>query len=272
LRAFGHNTSSSIHVISEALKYAYSDNDKFVADPDYVNVPIYGIVSKDRAREIAGQIDLRKVSSNVSLYGADGFDSRVSIRQDDKYDSITEGTAHLSVIDKERNMVSITDSINYYFGSGVVINNTGILMNDTMHDFSLEHWHVNSVEPGKRPRSWMSPTLVLKNGKPFLTLGSAGGPKIVSSVLQVIINVIDFNMRIEKAVQAPRFHCQGNEVSLESSIPLKIREELVEKGHPVKERDEWWFFGAVQAALVDLRTNQIYGAADPRRDGIAIKE
>lgn len=272
LRAFGHNTSSSIHVISEALKYAYSDNDKFTADPDYVNVPIYGIVSKDRAREIAGQIDLRKVSSNVSLHGADGFDSRVSIRQDDKYDSITGGTAHLSVIDKERNMVSITDSINYYFGSGVVINNTGILMNDTMRDFSLEHWHINSVEPGKRPRSWMSPTLVLKNGKPFLTLGSAGGPKIVSSVLQVIINVIDFNMRIEKAVQAPRFHCQGNEVSLESSIPLKIREELVEKGHPVKERDEWWFFGAVQAALVDLRTNQIYGAADPRRDGIAIKE
>ncbi len=266
LRAFGHNTSSSIHVISEALKYAYSENNKFVADPDYVNVPIRRIVSKDHAREIAGQIDLRKVSSNVLPYEAGGFDSRVS------YDSITGGTAHLSVIDKERNMVSITDSTNYYFGSGVIIKNTGILMNDTMRDFSLEHGHVNSVEPGKRPRSWMSPTLVLKKGRPFLTLGSAGGPKIVSSVLQVIINVIDFNMNIEQAVQAPRFHCQRSELSLESPIPLKIRGELVEKEHPVKERDEWWFFGAVQAALVDMRTNQICGAADPRRDGIAMKE
>jgi len=273
LRAFGHNSSSSVHVICEALKYVYSENNKFVADPDYVNVPIRMIVSKDHAREIAKQIDLRKASSNVSPYGADGFDSRVSIRQDAKNDSIIGGgTAHLSVIDKERNMVSITDSINYYFGSGVVIKNTGILMNDTMRDFSLEHGDVNSVEPGKRPRSWMSPTLVLKDGKPFLTLGSAGGPKIVSSVLQILINVIDFNMDIERAVQAPRFHCQGNEISVESSFPLKIRGELAERGHPVKERDEWWFFGAVQAVLVDMRTNQICGIADPRRDGIAIKE
>ena len=272
LRSFGHNTSSSIHVISEVLKHAYSENNKFIADPDYVNVPIHRIVSKDHAREIAKQIDLRKASSSVSPYSDASFNSRVLIRQDDKYDSTTGGTAHLSVIDKERNMVSITDSINYYFGSGVVIKNTGILMNDTMRDFSLEHGHVNSVEPGKRPRSWMSPTLVLKNGKPFLALGSAGGPKIVSSVLQVIINVIDFNMNIEQAVQAPRFHCQGNEISLEPTMPLKIREELEEKGHSVEERNEWWFFGAVQAALVDMRTNQICGAADPRRDGIAIKE
>ena len=272
LRAFGHNTSSSIHVISEALKYAYGESNKFVADPDYVNVPIHRLISKDHGREIARQIDLRKVSPNVLPYGNDGFDSRVRIRQDDRYDSITGGTAHLSVIDKEGNMVSITDSINYYFGSGVVIKNTGILMNDTMRDFSLEHGHINSVEPGKRPRSWMSPTLVLKNGKPFLTLGSAGGPKIVSSVLQVIINVIDFNMSIEKAVQAPRFHCQEREISLEPPIPLKIRGELIEKGHPVEKRDEWWFFGGVQAALIDLRTNQICGMADPRRDGIAIKE
>ncbi len=272
LRAFGHNTSSSIHVISEVLKHAYSENNKFIADPDYVNVPIHRIVSKDHAREIAGQIDIRKASSSVSPYSDASFNSRVSVSQDAKNDSTTGGTAHLSVIDKERNMASITDSINYYFGSGVVIKNTGILMNDTMRDFSLEHGHVNSVEPGKRPRSWMSPTLVLKNGKPFLALGSAGGPKIVSSVLQVIINVIDFNMNIEKAVQAPRFHCQGNKISLEPTMPLKIRGELAEKGHPVKERNEWWFFGAVQAALVDMRTNQIYGAADPRRDGIAIKE
>ena len=272
LRAFGHNTSSSIHVISEALKYAYGENNKFVADPDYVNVPIHRLISKDHGREIAKQIDLRKVSPNVLPYENDWFDSRVRIRQDDRYDSITGGTAHLSVIDKEGNMVSITDSITYYFGSGVVIKNTGILMNDTMRDFNLEHGHINSVEPGKRPRSWMSPTLVLKNGKPFLTLGSAGGPKIFSSVLQVIINVIDFNMNIEQAIQAPRFHCQGREISLEPPIPLKIRGELIEKGHPVKERDEWWFFGGVQAALIDLRTNQICGMADPRRDGIAIKE
>ena len=273
LRDLGHNSSPSVHVICEALKYVYSENNKFVADPDYVNVPIRRIVSKDHAREIAKQIDLRKASSNVSPYGADGFDSRVSKSQDAENDSIIGGgTAHLSVIDKERNMISVTDSINYYFGSGVVIKNTGILMNDTMRDFSPEHGRANSVEPGKRPRSWMSPTLVLKDGKPFLTLGSAGGPKIVSSVLQVLINVIDFNMDIERAVQAPRFHCQGGEISVESSFPLKIRGELAERGHSVRERDEWWFFGAVQAVLVDLRTNQICGTADPRRDGIAIKE
>jgi gamma-glutamyltranspeptidase/glutathione hydrolase len=169
-------------------------------------------------------------------------------------------------------VASITDSINYYFGSGVVIENTGILMNDTMRDFDSKLDAINSIEGGKRPRSWMSPTIVLVEDKPFLALGSAGGPKIVSSVLQVLINVIDFKMNIEEAVRAPRFHCQGSVVSIDPAIPLPIREELKTKGHVVEERGEWWFFGAVQAALVDPETDETHGTADPLRDGTAIIE
>jgi gamma-glutamyltranspeptidase/glutathione hydrolase len=118
----------------------------------------------------------------------------------------------------------------------------------------------------------MSPTIFMVADQPLLALGSAGGPKIVSSILQVLINVIDFKMNIEKAVGAPRFHCQGSVVSVDPAIPLPVREKLRAKGHPVEERGEWWFFGAVQAALVDPETDEAHGAADPLRDGDAIKE
>ena len=273
LAGLGHNTASSIHVIAESLKRAYLDNDNLVADPDFIIVPTNKLTAKDYAREMSRQIDLGRASARVSPYQNEGFNSRVPPHQSGRSDFSKRGnTAHLVAVDRERNMVSITDSINYYFGSGVVIENTGILMNDTMRDFRQEDGKINSIEAGKRPKSWMSPTLVMVDGKAFLAVGSAGGPKIVSGVLQVLINVIDFKMNIAEAVQAPRFHCQGNEISVAPTIPRKVREELREKGHLIKERGEWWFFGAVQAALVDPKTNEIHGVADPLRDGVAIKE
>lgn len=266
LKNFRHNTSKSIHLISESLKYALNDKNLFIADPEFADVSIAKITSKAYAAEIAGKINLKKTSTVDSASKDRGH---VSCSGND----CTKGdTAHLTVIDRDRNVVSITDSINDFFGSGIVIENTGILMNNTMDDFNQEQGDNNSIEGGKRPASCMSPTVVLKSGKPFLSVGSAGGPRIISAVLQVIINVIDFDMGLGAAVEAPRFHCQGGEIYVEHSISKKVRKELIKKGQEICQRDEWWFVGGVQAALLDPRTNKIYGAADPRRDGIAIEE
>lgn len=266
LKSFGHNTSMSIHLISESLKHAFSDKNLFMADPEFVDVSADKITSKTYAAEIAGKIYLEKASTVDSASKARGH---VNCSGND---CIKGDTAHLTVIDRDRNVVSITDSINDFFGSGIVIENTGILMNDTMDDFCQEQGNINSIEGGKRPASCMSPTVVLKNGKPFLSVGSAGGPRIISAVLQVIINVIDFDMGIRAAVEAPRFHCQGGEIYVEHSISKKLRRELIKKGQEICQRDEWWFVGGVQAALLDPGTNKIYGTADPRRDGKAIEE
>lgn len=259
LGKLGHNSAESIHTISEAMMQAFADKGKYIADPDFVELPYEGLMSKEYARDMTKKLDMRKASASTSPGEPQEYRS---------------DTVHFSVIDKDRNVVAMTESIECYFGSGVVVPGTGFLLNDQMHDFDPEPGGINSIEPGKRPASSMAPVILLRDGEPFMALGGSGGPRIVSSTIAVITNVVDFGMDIRQAVGAPRFHSQNKEVNLDPAIPQSVRNSLEAMGHKVTLRDvvqnEWWYFGAVQAIMQDSKKGYVAGAADPRRDGEAM--
>jgi len=224
-----------------------------------VRVPYEGLISKGYAKEIAKRINPEKSSTDVKAGNPERY------RND---------TVHFSVIDKDKNVVAMTESIECYFGSGVTVPGTGFLLNDQMHDFDPEPGGVNSVEPGKRPASSMAPVIVLKDEKPFIALGGAGGPRIITASIAVLTNVIDFGMDLREAVAAPRFHAQNMEVNVDPAVPKTAQDSLRKMGHKVIVRDvniaEWWYFGGVQAVMFNRKTGYMTGAADPRRDGQAI--
>lgn len=237
---------------------AFADKGKFIADPDFVELPYEGPMSKDYARDVAKKLDMMKASPSIAP------------SEPQKYRS---DTVHFSVIDRERNVVAMTESIECYFGSGVVVPGTGSLLNDQMHDFDPEPGGINSIQPGKRPASSMAPVILLGD-ETFMTLGGAGGPRIISSTIAVVTNVVDFGMDIREAVGAPRFHYQNKEVSADPAIPQSVQSSVKAMGHKVTVRDvvknEWWYFGAVQAIIRDRKTGYLTGAADHRRDSEAI--
>jgi len=168
-------------------------------------------------------------------------------------------------------MVALTQTINHFFGSGVVIPGYGILLNDEMDDFEKLPGTANSIEPGKKPLSSMSPSMVLENGRPFITLGSPGALRIITALTQIIVNIVDHRMNVQQAITAPRIHCQGGEIAVESRVPADVRDALSAKGHEVTVKGAMdLFFGGAQAVFVDLETGTLHGAADPRRDGAAV--
>jgi gamma-glutamyltranspeptidase len=179
-------------------------------------------------------------------------------------------TTHLSVIDKYGNAVSLTQTLGTFFGSG--LSTAGVLMNCSMANFSVTT-AVNSLKPNKQPRSSIAPTIVLKDGVPYLTVGSPGATRIVATVIELLVNVLDFNMSVEDANKAPRFLCQKNDdyLSLESRISDVVQEGLKKKGHKLKLYGDFdLFFGGAQMILFDRQTRTYYGSADPRRGGAAI--
>jgi len=253
----GHNSSASLHLMSEAMKRVFADRSKYMADPDFVKVPIKGLLSKTYAEELRKGIHEDKVGEKIPA--------------GDPLPYGPGGTSHLSVIDKDGNLVALTQTINYFFGSGVVVPGTGILLNNEMDDFVPKPGAMNSIEPKKRPLSSMSPTLVLKDGKPLLSLGSPGATRIISALSQILINIIDHKMDIQEAIDAPRIHCMTGEIFMESRIPKDVQQALINKGHKLNIRKEVdLYFGGAQGVMIDLKTGGFYGGADPRRDGVAV--
>jgi gamma-glutamyltranspeptidase/glutathione hydrolase len=253
----GHNTSVSIHLMAEAMKRVFADRAKFMGDPDFVKVPIKGILSKSYAEELRKGINEDKVGEKIPAGNPLPYESG--------------GTSHLSVVDKDGNLVALTQSINYFFGSGALVPGTGILLNNHMDDFLPKPGTLNSIEPKKRPISSMSPTLVLKDGKPFLSIGTPGATRIISALSQILINIIDHKMNIQEAIEAPRTHCMTGEIFMESRIPKEVQQALINKGHKLNIRKEMdLYFGGAQGVLIDLKTGRLYGGADPRRDGVAM--
>ncbi|CUT05334.1 gamma-glutamyltransferase, partial [Candidatus Kryptobacter tengchongensis] len=268
LKKYGHNSSYTIHYLIEAMKRVYADRAEYLGDPDFVEIPLDKLLSKEYAKEIASQIDTFFATPSSKIVRS------VSPPQDGIH------TTHYSVVDKWGNVVSVTTTINSYFGSMVVVDGAGFFLNNEMDDFSAKPGvpnqfgllgnKANSIQPGKRMLSSMTPTIVLKNGKPFLVLGSPGGSTIITSVLQVILNIIDFEMNIQEAVDAPRVHHQWypDEVYYEKrGLPLDVIENLKKRGHKLVERHG--FQGEVQAILIDENGIK-YGAADPRGYGFAM--
>ena len=226
LKNIGHNSTNYINLLAEVMKYAYSDRSKYLGDPDFYDVPVEKIISKEYAAEINNNIDIGQSTPVDDIYPGKFLDRE------------SHETTHFSVVDEEGNVVSMTYTLNSTFGSKVVIKGTGILMNNEMDDFSaapgvpnqfnLLGADANAIAPYKRPLSSMTPTIVLKNNEFFFTTGSPGGARIISAVFQSILNIIDFKMNLEEATLAKRLHHQWypDMLEFEFSIDEKINDEL----------------------------------------------
>jgi len=258
LKATGYGSAASAHLWSESMKLIFADRSKYMADTAFVKVPLQGLTSKAYAKELAAKIALDKSMEAATAGDPSKFESG--------------STTSLSVMDKDGNMVAITKSINYFFGSGVLVPGTGFIMNDHMDDFVLKPGSVNSVEPGKRPLSSMSPTLVLDpKGRAFMTIGSPGATRIFPTVAQVISNVVDYNMPLQEAILAPRyFQMASGNLNVEGRVSLNTFNKLGPLGHTMTTRNDWDpYFGGVHAVLYNYDTKVLMGGADPRRDGQA---
>lgn len=250
------NSPEYLHLFSEACKLCYADRAKYMGDPKFVKVPLTGLLSKDYARTLAAKIDRKR--AHAPEYG-DPL----------PYESMS--TTHVSIADREGNLVAMTRTINHFFGSSLVPEGLGFLLNDEMEDFSIDPTSANAVAGGKIPLSCMSPTFILKDGQPVAVLGSPGGIRIISSVAQVISKLIDHKMTLEEAVSSPRMgDDQTAEIILEGRIPESTRETLRAMGHRVKVYDDWHrIVGAVNSVLF-LPDGRLCGMGDPRRDGFAL--
>lgn len=265
LKEMGYNSSATIHVLAEAMRYAYADRSEFMGDSDFVNVPVKGLTSKEYANEIRSKIQPQQATPSSEVRPGNP--------------QIHEGnnTTHYSVVDKWGNAVAVTYTINDWWGSGAAVNGAGFLLNNEMDDFSIKPGvpnmyglvggESNAIEPYKRPLSSMSPTIVQKDGKLFMVVGSPGGSRIITTVLQVISNVIDHNMNIREAVDAPRVHMQWvpDNIRIEpNGLSQDVINNLTAMGYQFTVRGATEYFGEANAILVDQSTKTLTGGRDPR--------
>ncbi len=266
LTKYGYGASQSLHYEIEAMRRAFADRDKFLGDVDFVSVPLKRLLSESYADTLASEIDPFSATPSIDIYP-------------DLIHPPKEGThtTHYSVIDKEGNAVSVTTTLNSYFGSMVVVDGAGFFLNNEMDDFSAKPGtpnqfgaigaEANSIHAGKRMLSSMTPTIVLKNGKPFLVLGSPGGTSIINAVLNVILNVIDYHMPLAEAEMAARIHMQWvpDKVFYEpGALVYDVKESLISRGYSLEEIP---YIGEVEAILVTPKGYE--GVADPRGAGDA---
>ncbi|KAA6098781.1 MULTISPECIES: gamma-glutamyltransferase [unclassified Pantoea] len=260
LAKWGFGSADAMQVMAEAEKYAYADRSEYLGDPDFVKVPQQALTSKAYAKTLAQQIDVNKARPS-----ADIKPGKLA-----PYES--NQTTHFSVVDKDGNAVAVTYTLNTYFGSGVVAGNSGILMNNEMDDFSakpgtpnvygLVGGEANAIQPAKRPLSSMSPTIVAKDGKTWLVTGSPGGSRIITTVLQMVVNSIDFGMNVAEATNAPRFHHQWlpDQLRVEKGFSPDTLRLLEAKGQHVKVLPA---MGSTQSIMIGP-DGMRYGASDPR--------
>jgi gamma-glutamyltranspeptidase / glutathione hydrolase len=262
ITALGHNSAKTIHMMAEAMKYAYADRSAYLGDPDFVDVPVEALTSKAYAKAILARID------------RDHATPATAIRPGDLTPYESKDTTQFSVVDQAGNAVANTYTLNFGYGLGLVADGTGILLNNELDDFSaksgvpnaygLVGGAANAVEPGKRPLSSMAPTIVLKDGRTFLVTGSPGGSRIITTTLQVIMNVIDHGMNIAEATYAPRVHHQWlpDELRVEEGLSPDTISLLEEMGHHVVVKDT---MGSTQSIMGT--DDGFYGSSDPRTPG-----
>ncbi|MEE4217042.1 MAG: gamma-glutamyltransferase [Xanthomonadales bacterium] len=250
-------SAESLHAWAEAMKLAYADRAAFMGDPDYAEVPYRELASKAYAGKRYARIDMNHAAEQYPV--------------DDPWSSDSGSTTHFSVVDAAGNMVACTKTINHFFGSGITAPGTGVLLNDQMDDFDKRPGRQNSIRAGKKPLSNMSPTLLLKDGRPFATLGTPGGMRIISTMALLISNLVDRGMDIQSAIEEPRINnYQDGALKLEARIPEDVREALVQKGHELQVKKDFdLYFGGAQGITIDPDSGELHGGADPRRDGKA---
>ncbi len=273
----GAGSSAASHLIAEAMKLAFADRNAWLGDPDFVDVPVAGLTSKAYAETLRERINPPRWRRAPWTWGV----SEVALRVDGAGEPPRGGgTTHFSVADAAGNAVAATQTINLILGSGLTVPGTGIVLNDEMDDFSvapgrpnafglIDTTGANAIAPGKRPLSSMAPTILLRGGRPFMLTGSPGGPRIITTTLLTILNVVDFGMDASEAVAAPRIHHQWRPdvLEVEPGTVADVIVDLRRRGHDVKVADREW--ASAQVVVIDPATGVFTGASDPRSDGLA---
>jgi gamma-glutamyltranspeptidase/glutathione hydrolase len=266
LPAQAPGSAEETHLVVEAMKLAFADRAAWFGDPDFVEVPVERLTSKEYAASQRKRI--RPEGRAIEVRGS-GLPSEDA------------GTTHLSTADGAGNAVALTMTINTPFGSGITVPGTGILLNNEMDDFAkardtpnvyglVDTRGANAIAPGKRPLSSMTPTILLRGGRPFLVTGSPGGPRIISTTLLTILGVVDHQRDASAAVAAARYHHQWlpDRVSVEPGVPESVVKALRGRGHDVRRAGSAW--SSAQVIAIDPATGRLSGGSDPRGDGIAV--
>ncbi|HSP84119.1 MAG TPA: gamma-glutamyltransferase [Psychrobacter sp.] len=259
LKDYGQNSAQTIHLMAEAMQLAYADRSEYLGDSDFIDVPASGLTAQPYADKLRTLINPNKATPAATIKANNPL----------PYES--DQTTHFSIIDKDGNAVSNTYTLNFSYGTGLVAEGTGILLNNEMDDFSakpgvpngygLIGGDANAVEANKRPLSSMSPTIVFKDSKPYIVTGSPGGSRIITTVTQVISNVIDHDMNIAEATHAPRIHDQWlpDEIRIEKALNIDTIKKLESMGHKVSPQSA---MGSTQSIM--MTPNGVYGSSDPR--------
>jgi gamma-glutamyltranspeptidase/glutathione hydrolase len=240
LAAEGVGSAGAYHLIAEASRRAFLDRFTYMADPASAPVPWEGLLSKEYARQVAATIDPRRATPEA--HRGDPWPYQPGGRQPLAAPGgpgpAQESTTHITVVDRDRNMVALTSTLVSDFGSKVVVPGTGILLNNGMSWFNPEPGTVNSLGPRKRALWAVSPTLAFREGKPWLACGSPGGRKVMTAILQTLVNSIDFDLGPQEAVSRPRVHCEGPATQVDSRIDAEVLETLRDMGHRLDVREE----------------------------------
>ena len=259
LKEYGQNSAQTIHLMAEAMQLAYADRAEYLGDSDFIDVPASGLASQAYADKLR------------TLINPDKATPASTIKANNPLPYESDQTTHFSIVDKDGNAIANTYTLNFSYGTGLVAEGTGILLNNEMDDFSakpgvpngygLLGGEANAVEANKRPLSSMSPTLVFKDSKPYIVTGSPGGSRIITTVTQIISNVIDHDMNIAEATHAPRIHDQWlpDEIRVEKALNIDTVKKLESMGHTVSPKSA---MGSTQSIMIT--PNGVYGSSDPR--------
>jgi gamma-glutamyltranspeptidase/glutathione hydrolase len=278
----GRRSAPAVHLTAEAFRRAFFDRAEFLGDPDFSKIPVAQLIDKRYGAAWRESIDPTNASSSKELQRPAIFsqlEQYAGLHFQPEAIAEPNHTTHYSVVDPDGNAVAVTTTLNDSFGSRVTAEGLGVLLNDEMDDFAakqgvpnmfgLIQGPANAIAPGKRPLSAMAPTIVLKGGKLFLVLGSPGGPRIITTVANILMGVVDYGMNIQEAVNAPRFHHQWlpDMISIEQDFPPATVKQLEEIGHKVQAGDYW---SDGECIMIDPKNGERLGASDKRNNGKAI--
>jgi gamma-glutamyltranspeptidase/glutathione hydrolase len=281
----GDRSAASVHLTVEAFRRAFYDRAEFLGDPDFSKIPVAQLIDKKYAAAWRGSIDPARASVSRDLRRPAIFTELEQYASQHSQSMVVREpahTTHYSVVDSGGNAVAVTTTLNDSFGSRVTAEGLGFLLNDEMDDFAakpgvpnlygLIQGPANAIGPGKRPLSAMTPTIVLKDGKLFLVLGSPGGPRIITTVANILLGVVDYGMNIQEAVDAPRFHNQWlpDVVNVEHWFSPDAVRLLEQMGHKVAPGNSEPYWSDGECIAIDLKTGERLGASDLRNNGKAV--
>jgi len=268
LDAFGHNSAEALHLIIETVKLTMADRIAYQSLP---GCPVVGLLSKAYAEAQRKRIDLAR----ASVCGGERFSADLpegAVQPGDPYGYNREHTTHFSVVDGEGNAASITQTVGSLFGSGFIAGDTGILLNNLLMWNDLDPRSPNVLAPHRKVETRMAPTQVFRNGRLLIAIGTPGSYGIPQTTTQMLLNLLEYDMNIQAAIEAPRVRVYGDRtVDAEARIPAEVRAALTARGHAIRDLPEWsWVVGGGQGVFVDPESGTLMGGADPRRDGDAM--